>query len=193
LRKYRNHATENVTLAQTPRITQEEAEVLAEFDLGTRRTRIVQDYNERVDNINQNAIARRIQTSSIVMQQLERAMERKLDALERLDDMKARLAKRILTDNHRVTLATERERAISRSRSLRDYVAVRRMRLSVPFNEQELINEELYTAYLAWLLQFPIDVALGIFNHNRIFLNNMGITLWTRMLGELSQRETIGQ
>ena len=188
VKKYRNNATHNVLIQSPPQITSEDAERLADLELGERRIKIMHTYQDRVDNINRNAIARRIVNSSVICQLLDRAYERKNDALTRLEDMKERLKKKILSENQRATLAVEREKAVTRSRSLRDFIAVSRMRISVPYNAQTLIDEELYNAYLAWAMQFPPRLANSYVNHNELFMINMGMTMWLRLIAELNNR-----
>ena len=188
VRKYKSNATESMYLNLPPRMTVQDAEVLAEFDLASRRSIIMENYNERVENINNNATRRGMSNSTIVLQQLERALVRKQEALERLDNIKDKLAKRIFTNNQKLALSIERQKSTSISRALRDFVAVSRMKLSVPYNTQTLIDTELYDAYLAWLLKYPPETAYAYVNHNAIFYINMGITKWQEILAELDTR-----
>ena len=184
--KYFANSTENRFLESPPHLSMEDARELAELELGNRRLQIMNEYDERVENINRNATARRIMNSSMVCQMLDKAFARKTDALKRLDGQIDRLAKRLHTENGRAILAIESHKSSARSRSLRDVFA--RVRLADAFNAQELFNQEIHIAYLEWLLQFqPID-ALSMVVTNRIFRDNMGLTAWTRLVEILQTR-----
>jgi len=188
VKKYRSSTTATVKLDATARLTMDEAEKLAELELGERRMKIMQDYTERVENIERNATARRIMNSSVVCQMLDKAFERRVDAIARLDNQKERLAKRIHAEHQRTAIAVEREKSIQRSRSLRDFANIQRLRQTVPLNTQALIDEELFASYLAWCLQFSPPVALGYASANRIFRDNMGLNQWARLLTDLTER-----
>ena len=189
--KYRNQTSTSVLMETVPRLTTKDAEDLADLELGDRRTKINQEYDERVENINRNAIARRMAHSTVVLTQLDKALERRTDALKRLDNQKEKLAKRIFTENQRIFLSAERERSIARSRSIRDMANVTRMRQTVPYNAQALIDEELYTSYLAWLMQYPPTLAHHYVNQNSVFFMNMGALPWVRLVEEIRRRAGI--
>jgi hypothetical protein len=101
------------------------------------------------------------------------------------------LAKRIHTENQKLALATEKEKSASRSRALRDYLATAKQKLTISYNTQALIDEELYTAYLAWLSQFDFETAYQIFDNNIIFGFNMGSTKYMALRAELDRRRGI--
>ena len=188
VRKYRNQSTESAMLDSIPRITKEDAEALAEAELGARRDKILETYTHRVENINENAYNRGLLNSTIVLEQLDRAYAKKAADLERLDNMTERLVKKIMADNAKLSFSIEREKSISRSRALRDFVAVNKMKISVPYNAQALIEQDVYDAYLAWLLQYTPQDAYDYVNHNTIFLLNMGSTKRSELISTLNTR-----
>jgi len=188
VRKWRNNSTDIVLLDSPPMLSMDDAMRLADLELGDRKFQILSEYDQRVEDIKRNATARRIMTSPHVCKMLERALDRKLDLLSRLENQTERLAKRILGESKRNYLAFEREKANARSRSLRDYANIQRMRLTVPYNAQSLIDAEIYEAYLAWCLQFPPRDAHAMVTGNRIFGDNLLHQNWLRLVNELRLR-----
>ena len=191
VKKYKNNATESMLLDTVPNISYEEADTLAQFELDEKRAKILRDYNDSVDNINDNASRRGLANSSLVLKQLEKAYQKKQDAIAALDNKQDKLAKKIVADNQKLLLSVEKEKAASKSRSLRDFVAVSKMKNSVPVNVQTLIDDELYSAYLGWLLQYPIATAYSYFTDNTLFIVNMGYTKWQQLQTELSGRNEV--
>jgi len=189
VKKYTTFSNESVWLDSTPIMSREQAHSAAEFELGDRIDKIMQDYTDRVANINENALLRGMSNSSIVLQQLDRAFERKTWQLARHNGMVDKLAKRIFMENQRLALMVEKEKSMSKSRALRDFATVSRMRLTVPFTAQTQIDEEVYQSYLAWLLQYPADLAYDYANQNGIFLINMGMSRRTQLLNDLNTRK----
>jgi len=169
LRKYKSHATDSLVLGTVERISLEQALVLAEDELAVRRNKILD-----------NAIARGLDNSTWVLEQLDR-----------LDDAIEKRAKKILADNQRLVLQTEREKSISKSRSIKDFISFSRGKGAFPFNEQSCIEKELYDAYLGWLMQFPPELAHGYCNDNPVFLLNMGSTQWNALLTNLNTRRLV--
>jgi len=188
VRKYTTYTTDAVAPLQTQGITLDEAAQLAQFETAVKRDKVLQDYIDRVAAINENAQKRRMTNSSIVLEQLDRAMVKKQDALARLDGIQEKLAKKILMDNQKLALSVEKEKSYSKSRSVRDFIAFSRMRISVPFNSQTQIDEELYNAYFGWLTQFPTEDAYNMAQTNVLFLHNMGPAQYSRLLVTLNNR-----
>jgi hypothetical protein len=91
------------------------------------------------------------------------------------------LAKKIYADNKRVESA-------SKARSLRDFVAFSNMKLRVPTNVQQLIEQEVYDAYFEWLLQFTPQDAYAYVNDNAIFYTNMGMAKFQELVSVLNIR-----
>ena len=191
VKKYKSSATESVNLDFIPQISYEDADNLAELELGAKRDKIISDYNDLVDNINANASRRGLANSSIALKQLTNAYQKMQNALNLLDGRQEQLAKKIVSDNRKLILGFEREKAASKSRSLRDYIAVSKMKNTVVVNIQNLIDEELYSAYLEWLLQYPINIAFGYVNDNTLFLTNMGAAKWQQLLTEMTNRKAV--
>jgi|GEM_PF-1798158 len=188
VRKYRNNATESVWLDTFPRLTLQDAQALAETEVADRRNRILDTYNARVKNIEDNATARGLMDSTIVLEQLDRAYARKAESDQRLDNIEDKLVKKILADNSKLALQVEREKSISKSRSLRDFVTVSKMKLTVPYNAQTLIDNEVYDAYLAWCINYPPQLAWEYVNTNAVFLLNMTVAKRAELIATLNTR-----
>jgi len=188
VKKFTSFATDSVFLMATSQITLEEAAQIAELELGAKRAKIIEDYNDRVAAIEANALKRGMMYSTFVLDQLDKAFVRKIDALARLESAEEKLAKKVFADNQKFGLAVEREKAVSKSRSLRDFVAASRMKNTVTYDAQTQIDEELYTAYLAWLLQFAPVHGLNLLEGNRLFVVNMGAGQYNKLVADMSWR-----
>ena len=188
MKKYTSSATDSINLGGTVSVTFEEALGLAGFELQARQVKILEDYAERVNAIEANAIKRGLEQSTIVIELLDKALVRKNDALARLEDVTDKLAKKIFNDNQKLALSVEREKSISKSRSLRDYIAHSRMKLTVSVAVQAQIDEELYLTYLEWLLKFEPMIGRSYLQSNPLFLYNLGATQYTRLGTEMNRR-----
>jgi len=187
-KKYKNFSTESVVLDAPKRITFDEAKDLAELDLVAKRQKIEYDYSERVNSIIDNAIARNLMESTIVLDQLDKAHEKRMDSLDKLSNVKDKLAKKIFNDNQKLALSIEKEKATQRSKALRDMVAVKKMNLTVPFNAQTAFEDEIYNAYLAWLLQYVPTIAYQYVLGDRLFQDNLGVTKYNLLYAEMLRR-----
>ena len=193
IRKYRSTTSESIMLDAIPRLTKHEAAAMAENEIAEKREKVIETYNDRIANINENAEKRGLADSSITLALLDKASQKKEDALNRLNGTKENLTKKIMADNIKLALSVEKEKSTMRSRSIRDYVAVAKMRLTVPYNIQANIDQELYDSYFAWLTQFEPADAYGICNFNAIFYLNMGGTKWMELLAALNLRKTAAE
>jgi len=188
VKKYRCCSSESVLLDTVQRIDMDEAQKLAEAELGDRQLKIEMEYTDRCNEIEQNAVKRGMQSSNVTMELLDRAYQKKTDAVARLQGMIDKLAKRIHSDNQKLALAAEKEKSATRSRALRDYLSAAKHKLTIQYNTQSLIDEEVYAAYLMWFLQFTPDTAYRYCNDNVVFLLNLGSTKYTQLRTELNTR-----
>ena len=186
LKKYSTHASDAPSLPSIQNITIEQAEDRARFDATERRDKIITNYNEQAKAININASRRGLVNSSIVIAQLAKVMERRDGLLDRLEERIQKQALKLFTDAQRLSLTIARENSMQRSRSMRDFIAMSRAKFSVPFNATALIEEEVYHAYFAWLLQFGTGEAVTILRANGIFLRHMSRASRDRLEHELT-------
>jgi len=92
-------------------------------------------------------------------------------------------------DNQKLALSVRRDASTAKSRSLRDFIAFSRMKISIPFTAQTQIDDELFNEYLGWLLQFTGQDAYSIVLTNpQVFAINMGITQYNKLLDRLDSR-----
>ena len=63
------------------------------------------------------------------------------------------------------------------------------MLCTIQYNTQTLIEEELYAAYFAWLLQFEPFEAYRYIDSNLIFALNLGVVKYNQMRTELFARK----
>ena len=189
VKKYTVSATDTVNLSSVKTLSMPEAAQLAGDELDAARTKVLDNYVDQVAKINANAMKRGLQQSTVVISQLDKTLIKKNEALLALDVKQDKLARKIFADNQRLALSVEREKSTGKSRSLRDYIALSRMKLTVPgYNAQTLIDEELYAAYLEWLLDYTPADALNYFQSNILFYHNMGLQKYNVLLAELQRR-----
>lgn len=188
VRKFSTMTSQSVMLDTMPRLTKEEAQALATDELSARQSKIDQDYINRCNDINTNAQKRGLSNSSVVIELLTAAFEKKMEAQAHLSGLLDKLTKKILGENTRLALQVEKEKSISRSRSLRDYGALMKLRLTIPFVQNDLIATETCDAYMAWLTQFTPAQAYDIANSNNLFMLNLGNVKYAELLTKLDQR-----
>ena len=121
-------------------------------------------YDERVKEIMARAGARK--RHAAVLKQLDRAM----------------------TDFYRELCDQDKERSRQLSRSYRDLQAFLRVRLVSPVAAQTLVDEEVYAAYVQFLLKFPPGVAFEYVNNERLFKLNLSPSFFTRLYAEMQRR-----
>lgn len=187
VKKHSSSATESIYLGTPTRISAAEAAAMAELEIGAKRIKIENDYATVVETIQENADARGLGHSTFVLLQLEKAFNKKTALLERLNDAAAKQAKRILAENQKQILMIEREKSISRSRSVRDFVAVTKLKIVQAQNVQNLIDQEVCDAYKQWLLQYDAAVAWNLMSSNALFLLNLG-SKYTQLLTFIDNR-----
>lgn len=188
VKKYSSFASDTVKLAPMKQITLQTAVEQAKQEMDIKRAQILETYTERIRQINIDAAKRGLSFSSIILSQLEKAETHKNNALEKLEDQQYKLANKIFADNQKLCLSIEREKASSKSRSIRDFVAMSKMKNTVPYSPQTLIDEELYHAYLEWLLQYKPDTASSYVQSNACFAHNMTSTNYSKLLAEVKRR-----
>jgi len=189
VRKYTNYSTESIALSGVLPLTQSDCTAMAEDQTAGKRTKVLNDYADRVMQINTNAAKRGLSQSSVVIALLDKALTQKNDALAQLDAAVDKLAAKILSDNQKLICSIEREKSTGKSRSLRDYIAMSRLNItaSVP-TAQSLIDEDLYNAYLEWLLQFTPADALSYLQNNAVFYQNCSTANYQKLLTEITRR-----
>jgi hypothetical protein len=182
VKKYKTASSESIYLETMQRMTKEDANVLAENEIALRRQKVDDDYDVRVGNIYNMAAARGLQHSSIVVELLDRAFLRKTAAHNRLDGLVEKLAKKIFAENQKLAIATEKEKTMARTRALRDYISLQKMKVNVPYNAQDLIYEDTGNQFLEWLFQYPSLIATGILNDNQAYFTTcMGVTKYNEI------------
>lgn len=194
VKKYKVFSTESHVLDSPKRLEMDEARELAEAELTGRRNKIENTYDERVAEITANATARGMLNSSTTIELLDKAYVRKQDALERLENLCEKLAKKILADNAKIAQNIEKEKSHQRSRSLRDLIAGKNMTLKHPWTStivQNAIDDELYYAYQQWLMRFDLNTAYEYVAQNNLFFHNMGSSRRNALLSDMNNRRMV--
>jgi hypothetical protein len=171
-----------------PRLTMDEARALATDELAARQSKITDAYNARCLDITTNAQKRGMNNSTVVIELLSAAFEKKIEEQARLNGLLDKLAKKILQENTRLALQVEKEKSASRSRSLRDYGTLMKLRLTIPYVTADLISQETHDAYMAWLMQFPPNDAYDIAISNALFTQNLSPLKYAELLTKLDAR-----
>jgi hypothetical protein len=157
-----------------------------------RRTEINAKHNARVLLINTEANKRGLITSTIVLQQIERAENERdlaLSKFEVITDAKVRQAARKLMAEE---LGMVRLQMQADKDSL-DMLIRRTNMGGVPTADlQRLMAEEVYAEYLRFMLSFSPEVALAIFDNDPIFFYNLqnvgGTNYFNKLKDELEKR-----
>ena len=167
-------------------------------------------YNEQVIKINDNAAKRGMITSSVVLYQLEKAAqthaERQTAAVNQIEELEIRRdlalakceasinekternAKKLWNESRKLALAAQKEQGTAQSRSYKDMLALAKLKLTIPFNAQQNMDEEVYGEYLEWLLaQVPAD-ALDYVTNEPLFALNLSPTYYAKLLNEVTGR-----
>ena len=158
-----------------------------------RRRIVAERHNARIAQINTDAQKRGIANSTIVLNQLQRAVaeknrqdetiDREIETIQRTrtndiarftantENRIEALAKRIHADSLRTNVAVVRERSAASSRSHRDMVHFHTARMSVNMNVNQLIDDELHGQYMHWLFtnKTPAD-ARSLAENEPIFM-----------------------
>jgi phosphomevalonate kinase len=188
VRKYQTQSTESLYIETPKRLDHAEGVAIANLEVAAKYQKIENDYNDRVAEIKRNALARGILESTTVVEMLDRALTRKQEAMARLNGIADKLVKKVLNDNAKAILTAEKEKANAKSRAIRDFIAMTRMKIVTPYAEQTLIDNELYTAYRSWLLQFTPRMGYYYVRDNVVFLTNMGTVKYVALRTEMNDR-----
>jgi len=82
----------------------------------------------------------------------------------------------------------KRSEAATRSRSMRDFDSRGNFLIKEGIMPQSAIDNELYDAYMGWLLQYPATDAYNYLVDNPLFLANMGDTKFTQLKTVMNAR-----
>jgi len=182
VKKYKTAASESVFLPSAKIMTLDEAKSIALLEFADKRQKIQDDYNARVDYILANAQQRGLQNSTLVIELLDKALVRKNEQLSRFNNLTDKMAKKIFNENQKIVIATEKEKTMQRTRAMRDYMQLAKMKLTVSYNEQSLIYEEVGNAHLEWLLQYTSAEATGYLTDNAAYFTAcMGSTKYNEI------------
>jgi len=190
MRKYFVYSTDNVGFGPVPVMTEQEARDLATYENGAKQAKILADYEERVEAINANAAARGMEQCSVVCNQIDKAITRKNDALARLENVIEKRTKQILTENQKLRLAVEKDRAATGSRSLRDAGTMVKVKAMYNYDPLALADDELFYLYMDWLMQYPLDTAL-IYLTDYSFIQNLSGSKYMQLDQELRGRRLV--
>ena len=148
------------------------------------RTEIENKFADRVNAINTEAGKRGLITSTIVLQQLEKAAYEKglmLLKFETVSDAKVRtLARKMLSDNMtqiRLSLTADKNSLDMHNKSSMTQT-----------EKQKAVDEEVYGEYLRWLLSINPDVALSYVTDDPLFYYNLSATYLTKLTTEMQAR-----
>jgi len=152
-----------------------------------RRAEIHAKHDARVLSINAEANKRGLITSTVVLQQIERATAERNLALEKFEhvtDAKVRVAARkIMADE----LAQTRLRVQSDRDALNAFA--RRSQSGITQAElQRAMDEEVYAEYLRFLLALSPEVALACIDTNPLFFFNLSAAYFNRLKAEMERR-----
>jgi len=155
---------------------------------GLRRAEINAKHYARVIAINTEANKRGLITSTVVLEQIERAMYERDIALEKFEhvtDAKVRAAARKM-------MADELGMTRLRVQSDRDALNMTLRRVQSggipPVDLQKAMDEEVYAEYLRFLLALSPEVALAYVDNDPLFLFNLSPTYFTRLQTEINRR-----
>ena len=153
-----------------------------------RRAEIHAKHDARVLSINTEANKRGLITSTVVLQQIERAMYERdlaLDKFEHVTDSKVRAAARKL-------MADELGSARLQMQADRDAlnITLRRTQMGgIPnVDLQKAMDEEVYAEYLRFLLALSPDIALAHVDNDPLFLFNLSTIYFNKLKAEMVKR-----
>jgi len=172
--------------------------------------RIRDQYELRVAAINTDAGRRGMLNSTVVLDQLDRARDardaaedavhgeiafiesRKALDMERVslqhDARVSALAKRLMVESSRQALAAAREKAVQKRHNLRDFMSMQQMRLTIPVNVAQIVLQEIYDEYVAWLVRQSPARAFALVDYDPLFYWNLGMAHWLRLFDEFWRR-----
>ena len=173
-------------------LTYQEALAVAREELetfyGLRRAEIHAKHDARVLSINTEANRRGLITSTVVLEQIERAMHERDVALEKfglVTDAKVRAAARKI-------MAEELGSARLKAQTDRDTLNMILRRTSaggVPQVElQRAMDEEVYAEYLRFLLRLSPEIALATVETDPLFFFNLSAVYFNRLKAEMERR-----
>jgi hypothetical protein len=173
-------------------LSYQEAVVVARDELerfhGLRCTEIHAKHDARVLAINTEANKRGLITSTVVLQQIERAMYERDLALEKfgtVTDAKVRAAARKIMAEE---LANTKLR-VQADRDALNMITQRARTGGIPQSDlQRAMDEEVYAEYLRFLLGLSPEVALAHVDNDPLFFFNLSSTYFNRLKAEMERR-----
>lgn len=154
----------------------------------TRRTEIFAKHNAKILGINTEANKRGLITSTIVLQQIERAEQERdlaLSKFETVTDAKVRIAARkIMADElGRTRLSVQADKEALKFALERTKVG------GIPVADlQKALDEEVYAEYLRFLLALSPDVALAYVDNDPLFFYNLSAIYFNKLKAEMAKR-----
>jgi len=175
-----------------------------------RITKVVEQHERRTLRIQTEAGRRGMGTSTIVLQQLDRAMSDHVDAvnnvnteinalwesrnlaLQRLaQNMETRIeaaAQRLMTESSRANVAAANAISSQRSRALRDFIAYHNLRNNVDIHILETIDQAIFDEFVLFLTQMPLERAMRVVDRDGTFIQYLPFPQWDRLRRFIRER-----
>ena len=205
-----------LAIAETEKLNElrrEQIEEAAKRRRGVQEARLVRiekQYKDRIAKINTDAGRRGMLSSTVVLDQVDRAWLARIQAedavqseidfinsrlamdLEKLAHTSAQrvgvLAKRLRNESVRESLAVVREKNASASRSFKDFLNLQSARLTMPINAQSFIQQEIYDEYVSFLMTQTHQRAYRLIDYDPLFHFNLTLQQWISLFTEFSRR-----
>ena len=154
------------------------------YDAHKRVERVCQRYDEQVARINANAAKRGMLSSTVVLEQLDRALERCNTEVSAIEN-------KLFIENRKFSLAIEKERSAAASRGFRNMLELVKARATATVDSQTFIDEEVYAEYFAWLGGQDRMDAVAYVQNDPLFVFNLSSTYYNKLLQEMKNRAGI--